>query len=97
MPIPLEAILWGGLVVILSAILAVVHALDVVEVERAGDAGRARLLRALSVVAAALLHGAYDYIASTQTSSYAFLLFVALLFAVSYVLVGRMSKYDQYI
>ena len=46
---------------------------------------------------AALLHGAYDYIASIESGTWYFVGFVAVLFAVSYLLVGRMSKKDQYI
>ena len=65
--------------------------------ERFGQEQEARILRVLSLVLSALLHGAYDYIATTQTGNGWFLLFIAALFAVSYILVGRMSRQDQYI
>ena len=51
----------------------------------------------MSVVVPALLHGAYDYIASAETSTWYFVGFVAVLFVISYILVSRMSKKDQYI
>ena len=46
-----------------------------------------------------LLHGAYDYIASSQQSAddWYFIGFVAVLFVVSYILVGRISKKDKLI
>ena len=54
-------------------------------------------LRVLAVVVPALLHGTYDYIASTDGSIWGFVAFIAVLFVVSYVLIGRMAKRDQYI
>lgn len=56
-----------------------------------------KLFRVLSVVISALLHGAYDYIASTGSGSGGFIVFILLLFAVSFILVSRMAKRDQYI
>ena len=46
-----------------------------------------------------LLHGTYDYIATTQQTSggWYFLAFVAVLFIVSYILVGKVSKQDKHI
>ncbi|MBQ6171722.1 MAG: PrsW family intramembrane metalloprotease [Clostridia bacterium] len=55
------------------------------------------LFRVMSIVVPALLHGAYDYIASVETSTWYFVGFVAVLFVISYILVSRMSKKDQYI
>ena len=55
------------------------------------------LFRVMSIVVPALLHGAYDYIASEETSTWYFVGFVAVLFVISYILVSRMSKKDQYI
>lgn len=55
------------------------------------------LVAVLSVVVSALLHGAYDYIASTGSGDGGFLAFIAVMFVLSYVLVGRMAKQDQYI
>ena len=56
-----------------------------------------KTFRILSIVVPALLHGAYDYIASAETSNWYFIGFVAVLFVLSYVLVAKMSKKDQYI
>lgn len=64
-----------------------------------GDEGRSRVYRALSVIVPALLHGAYDYIASYRqvSGSWGFLIFVVLLFAVTFLLVGRAAAADRYI
>jgi len=53
----------------------------------------------LAVAVPVLLHGAYDYIASmeVESSGWYFAAFVAVLFVVSYLLVGAMSNKDQYI
>ena len=53
--------------------------------------------RILCVVIPALIHGAYDYIATMQTkgSTWYFLIFIAVLFVISFILVGKMSKKDQ--
>ena len=59
--------------------------------------GKMKFFSILSVVIPALLHGTYDYIASIESGTWYFVGFVAVLFAVSYLLVGRMSKKDQYI
>lgn len=55
------------------------------------------VFRVLAVLLSALLHGTYDYIASTAGSTWYFVGFVAVMFIVSYVLVGKMSKEDRYI
>ena len=65
--------------------------------ENLGKPQQAKLFRVLSVVVSALLHGAYDYIASTGSGDGGFLAFIAVMFVLSYVLVGRMAKQDQYI
>ena len=44
-----------------------------------------------------LLHGAYDYIASSSMSVLVFVVFVAVLFAVPYGFVGKMSREDQFL
>ncbi len=65
-----------------------------------GDKGSADFYSVLSVVVPVLLHGAYDYIASMESSSdlsWVFIVFVLCLFAVSFLLVSRMSKNDRYI
>lgn len=58
---------------------------------------RSVLYRVLSVLIPALLHGAYDYIASTNASTWYFVIFIALLFVVSYWLITKMSREDRYI
>ena len=55
------------------------------------------VFRVLAVLLPAALHGAYDYIASTAVGTHYFIGFIAVLFLVSYVLVGRMARQDQYI
>ena len=46
-----------------------------------------------------LLHGAYDYIASMESAdfSWTFIIFVAALFVLSFVMVSRMAKNDRYL
>ncbi|MBQ8954812.1 MAG: PrsW family intramembrane metalloprotease [Clostridia bacterium] len=65
--------------------------------ENRGLGDRARLFRIMAVLAPALLHGAYDYIASAGANSWYFVGFIAALFAASYGLVVKMSKEDRYI
>ena len=61
--------------------------------------GRSRFFTVLAVLVPALLHGAYDYIASMEQvqSGWYFVGFVALLFAASYLLVNKAAKNDRYI
>jgi RsiW-degrading membrane proteinase PrsW (M82 family) len=59
--------------------------------------GHSKVFGIPSVIVPALLHGAYDYIATVDTSAWYFIVFVAILFIVSYILVGRMSRNDRYI
>lgn len=65
----------------------------------AGAAGVSKACRMLAVLFPALLHGAYDYIASMeqQSGSWYFIGFVAVLFLVSFLLVGKAAKKDQFI
>ena len=65
--------------------------------EKTGNSQMSKFFRVLSIVLPALLHGAYDYIASTRTGNGSFIAFIAVMFVLSYVLVGRLSKQDQYI
>ena len=65
--------------------------------ERRGEAERSKQFRILAVAVPVLLHGAYDFIATMNSSTWLFVAFVAVLFVVSYVLVGKMSKRDQFI
>ncbi len=64
-----------------------------------GQDGKSGLFRFLTVLVPVLLHGAYDYIATLEQAEYGwfFLVYVAVLFIVSYVLVNRTSKMDRYI
>ena len=59
---------------------------------------QAKTYSVLAVVVPVLLHGAYDYIATTVTEdmSWIFIVFVVVLFVTSYILVGRMAKNDRY-
>ncbi len=65
-----------------------------------GNKGLSDFHNAMAVVVPVLLHGAYDFIASMETTSdfsWVFIVFVLCLFAVSFLLVGRMSRNDRYI
>lgn len=63
-----------------------------------GDEGKSKLFRVLAVVIPTLIHGAYDYIASTQETSgtFAFFAFILILFTSSFVMVGNLAKNDKY-
>ncbi len=67
------------------------------EFENLGMTEKSRRYRVFAVVIPMLLHGAYDYVASTQTSGWYFVGFVAVLFAVSYGLITGLAKRDRYI
>lgn len=64
-----------------------------------GDKGTSKLFRVLAVLFPAVLHGAYDYIATMEeyNGDTYFIGFIVVLFAASYILVNRMSKNDRYI
>ena len=59
--------------------------------------GLSYLFRVLAVIVPAVIHGAYDYIASSDAKGHTwyFVIFIAVLFAISFFLVGRMSKTDR--
>lgn len=65
--------------------------------ENRGFHGRSKRLRVMAILFPALLHGAYDYIASMNTSTWYFVGFIAVLFLISYLLVLKMSRKDRYI
>ncbi len=65
--------------------------------ENSGDPGRSQTYRFLAVLIPALLHGAYDYIASSGSGVGGFIAFIAVLFLVSFLLVRRMSRNDRYL
>ncbi len=64
-----------------------------------GNKSMSGLFRWFSIIFPALLHGTYDFIASmgNEVSGLYFLGFVAVLFIVSYILVNKTSKNDEYI
>lgn len=63
------------------------------------DSGMATFFTVLSIVIPALLHGAYDYIASMDAlgGGWFFLVFIAVMFALTFFMIKRESKNDQYI
>ncbi len=67
------------------------------KLDNRGEASAAKGCRIISVLIPAALHGTYDYIASTDASILVFGGFVAALFVVSYLLVGRFAQDDRYI
>ena len=62
------------------------------------NASASAFYRVLSVLLPALLHGLYDYIAVQASfySTWVFVGFIIVLFAVSVVLIGRTSRQDRY-
>lgn len=62
-----------------------------------GNAGEAAAFRTLALLLSALLHGTYDYIISMNVSTLFFIGFVAVMFLVTYLLVSKMAREDQYI
>ncbi len=62
-----------------------------------GHQNKACLYEALAVLVPALLHGAYDYIASTEAGTGYFIVFILVLFVFSYRLVILSSRQDRYI
>lgn len=69
------------------------------ELARRGDEPASKRLRVWAVVLPAVLHGAYDYLAVAMSyqSGWYFLGFVAILFAITYRLIKRLSSEDRYI
>ena len=67
--------------------------------ENCGKPQASGVCRFLCVLFPVLLHGTYDYIATSEQISggWYFTAFVAALFAVSYYLVGKISKQDKHI
>ncbi len=65
--------------------------------DRRGNGAASSLFRKLSVIVPALIHGAYDYIATVNAGEWTFIGFIIVLFLVTYILVGRMARNDQYI
>lgn len=65
----------------------------------AGKSGVGKFFRVLAVIIPALIHGAYDFIASMEdeNSTWLFLIFIIVLFVVSFILVSKISKKDRVI
>ena len=57
------------------------------------------LFSVLAVVIPALLHGTYDYIATKENTSlnWYFIVFVVILFIVSFLLIRKVSRTDKYL
>ena len=64
-----------------------------------GDAASSKTYRIMAVVVPTLLHGTYDYIATmgTDNGAIAFFIFVGAMFIVSFFLVRKMARSDNYI
>lgn len=65
----------------------------------AGDSFKKTLFTILSMLFPMLIHGSYDYIATLEQegAGWYFLIFIAVLFIISYILVGQTSKEDKVI
>ena len=63
------------------------------------ESAKSKLYRFFTLLVPMLLHGAYDYIATLEQteSGWYFVPFIAVLFIISYILVKRTAKLDQYI
>jgi RsiW-degrading membrane proteinase PrsW (M82 family) len=64
-----------------------------------GDLNRSRMYNFISLLIPLLIHGAYDYIATLQVENgtISFIVFIAILFFVSYRLIREFSLKDRYI
>ena len=65
----------------------------------AGEKGKTVLFTILSLIIPMLIHGSYDYIAALeqQDAGWYFLAFIFVLFVISYILVGQVSKKNIFI
>ena len=64
-----------------------------------GRTSASKVYSSLAVILPALIHGAYDYIASIEGSggTVFFIGFIVVLFVISFIMVRKMSKKDRYI
>ena len=64
-----------------------------------GEKSKSVLFTIFSLIVPILIHGAYDYIATLeqQDADWYFLIFIFVLFVISYILVGQASKKDKLI
>ena len=62
-----------------------------------GNKSGASLFRCMAILVPALLHGAYDYIATMEADSgdLSFLVFICIMFIISYILIGKQAKKDR--
>ena len=69
------------------------------QAEREGDAARSSRYRILAVVVPALLHGAYDFLATLEDARYAwlFLPFILAMFVIAFLVVRKTSAEDHYL
>ena len=67
--------------------------------DNAGDKSTASIFKVLTFVVPVLMHGAYDYIASVEqlATGWYFWGFIAVLFVITYILVGKAAQKDTYI
>ncbi|MBR6349280.1 MAG: PrsW family intramembrane metalloprotease [Lachnospiraceae bacterium] len=62
-----------------------------------GNKGGKRTCQILAIILPALLHGTYDFIASSNASDWFFIIFIAAMFIASFILVRKNSRKDNYI
>ena len=62
-----------------------------------GNKSGASFFKCMAILVPALLHGAYDYIATIEADSgdWAFLVFIIIMFIISYILIGKQAKKDR--
>jgi RsiW-degrading membrane proteinase PrsW (M82 family) len=65
--------------------------------ERSGYEQNSRIFRILAVLVPAVIHGAYDYVASMNAGTLYFIFFIVVLFVFAFLLVDHASKNDRYI
>ena len=62
-----------------------------------GQYAESAIFRGMALLIPALLHGAYDYIATTdaENGTLSFIGFIVIMFIVSFLMVGRAAKEDR--
>ena len=62
-----------------------------------GNKSGASFFKCMAILVPALLHGAYDYIATMEADSgdWSFLVFIIIMFIISYILIGKQAKKDR--
>lgn len=64
--------------------------------DRRNDESASKAMRIMAVIVPALLHGAYDFLATSALPSWTFLAFVAALFMLTFRLARKLSNSDRY-